>query len=259
MKLTIYQIDAFAEKVFQGNPAAVVPLDEWLPDDVLLNIALENNLSETAFFVSEGDGYRIRWFTPVSEVDLCGHATIASAYVLFNILNYENPQIRFLSRSGELTVVRDADLFQLNFPVAKIQQVDIAGIVEKALGKVPAEVWSSEDLIVVFESQSEIEAITPNFPLLKTINVRGVIVTAKGDDADFVCRFFAPRYGIDEDPVTGSAYCELMPYWANKLNKSVLHAKQLSKRSGDIWCELVGDRVLISGKAVHYMTGEITI
>ena len=259
MKLSIYQIDAFAEKIFQGNSAAIFPLDEWLPDDVLQNIAQENNLSETAYFIKEGDGYRIRWFTPTVEVDLCGHATLACAYVIFEILGLENDAILFHSKSGELKVTRKEDLIELDFPKSTISKCEIPPEITKAFGKKPLEVWRSDDYIAVYTNEADIVSLSPDFNILSQLECRGVIATSRGEETDFVSRFFAPRYGINEDPVTGSAHCELMPYWARELGKNKLSAAQLSKRGGRLQCELAGERVLISGCAVKYLEGTIEI
>ncbi len=259
MELTIYQIDAFAGKVFEGNSAAVCPLDGWLPDEVLQNIALENNLSETAFFVKEKNKYNIRWFTPTVEIDLCGHATLASAYVIFDILGSEKRKIIFHSKSGELKVRKKEKFIELDFPVSKIQRSQIKQEIIDALGKEPVEVWKSEDYLVVYENESDILSLSPNFNALSKLDCRGVIVTAEGQKVDFVSRFFAPKCGINEDPVTGSAHCSLAPYWSDRLKKTILYAKQLSKRGGKLKCEISGDRILIAGKAVKYLEGKINI
>ena len=259
MELSLYQIDAFASKLFEGNPAAVCPLDEWLPDETMQMIATENNLSETAFYVPQGDGFHIRWFTPASEVDLCGHATLASAYVLFNILGYKKDQIAFESRSGILTVSKDNDRLVMDFPAQPPVPCDTPEEIVKAFDKVPVECLTSEDYIVVFENEAEIESAAPDFEQLKKLGLRGVAITAKSDRYDFVARFFAPNYGIPEDPVTGSAYTQLTPYWADKLGLQKFSVKQMSARGGELTCEIVGDRVLISGKAVKYLKGKIVI
>ena len=259
MKLNIYQIDAFAENIFEGNPAAICPLDEWLPDEVLQNIAQENNLSETAYFIKEGNDYHIRWFTPTVEVNLCGHATLASAYVIFEILGLKNDEILFQSRSGELRVARKGKMIELDFPKSEISQCGIPAEITQAFGKKPIEVWQSDDYIAVYENESDIVSISPDFAILGQLDCRGVIATSQGEEADFVSRFFAPRFGINEDAVTGSAHCELMPYWASKLGRNKLSAAQLSKRGGKLQCELAGERVLIAGKAVKYLEGAIEI
>ncbi len=259
MKIFIYQVDAFSEKIFKGNPAAVCPLDAWLPDEVLQSIAQENNLSETAYFINEGQQYHIRWFTPTVEVELCGHATLASAYVLFEILGFPGNEIVFDSKSGELKVRRKGQLIELDFPKSTISRCDIPTEITRAFGKEPLEVWKSDDLIAVYENESDIVSLSPDFSILNELDYRGVIATSPGEETDFVSRFFAPRYGVNEDPVTGSAHCELVPYWASVLGKSKLSAAQLSKRGGWLQCELSGERVLIAGKAVKYLEGTIDI
>lgn len=259
MEISLYQIDAFASKLFEGNPAAVCPLDEWLPDDVMQNIASENNLSETAFFVPQGDGFHIKWFTPASEVDLCGHATLATAYVLFNILGYENSRIEFDSRSGTLAVTKDNDWLVMDFPAQPPVVCDTPEEILKAFNKVPVECLTAEDYIVVFENEGDVESAAPDFEQLKKLGLRGVAITAKSDRYDFVARFFAPNYGIPEDPVTGSAYTQLTPYWASKLGPKKFSVKQVSPRGGELLCEIADDRVCISGKAIQYMEGKIKI
>ena len=259
MDLSIYQIDAFSSCVFEGNPAAVCPLDEWLPDETMQSIAEENNLSETAFFVPKDDGFHIRWFTPASEVDLCGHATLGSAYVLFNILGYKNQAIQFDSKSGILVVTKQDDWLTLDFPKQPPVYCETPKEIVEAFNKEPIECMMSEDIIAVFENEIDIESANPNFEQLKKLDSRGVIITAKSMRYDFVARFFEPKYGIPEDPVTGSAYTQLAPYWASKLGKQKFKAKQLSSRGGELYCEILGDRVLISGKATKYMEGKITI
>lgn len=259
MDLSIYQIDAFSTCVFEGNPAAVCPLDEWLPDETMQSIAEENNLSETAFFVPKDDGFHIRWFTPASEVDLCGHATLGSAYVLYNILGYKNEAIQFDSKSGILVVTKQDDWLTLDFPKQPPVYCETPKEIVEAFSKEPIECMMSEDIIAVFENEIDIESANPDFEQLKKLDSRGVIITAKSMRYDFVARFFAPKYGIPEDPVTGSAYTQLAPYWASKLGKQKFKAKQLSSRGGELYCEILGDRVLISGKATKYMEGKITI
>jgi PhzF family phenazine biosynthesis protein len=257
MKLNLYQIDAFANEIFQGNPAAVCPLDKWLPDKILQSIAEENNLSETAYYVPTETGFHIRWFTPKVEIDLCGHATLATAYVIFNLLGYTKDIIKFDSRSGELIVSQNNEWLTMDFPSQPAHSCELKEELIVGLGKQPLEVLSSEDYLVVFKTEEDIISLKPNFEVLSQLEWRGVIVTAPGYDFDFVSRFFAPKFGINEDPVTGSAHCALTPYWAGKLNKTKLTAKQLSKRTGELVCELNSDRVLISGKAVKYMEGTI--
>ena len=259
MELSIYQIDAFSSCVFKGNPAAVCPLDEWLPDEIMQSIAEENNLSETAFFVPKDDGFHIRWFTPASEVDLCGHATLGSAYVLFNILGYEKEAIQFDSKSGILVVTKQDDWLTLDFPKQPPVSCKTPKEIVLAFNKEPIECMMSKDIIAIFDNEIDIESANPNFEQLKKLDSRGVIITAKSMRYDFVARFFAPKYGIPEDPVTGSAYTQLAPYWASKLGKQKFKVKQLSLRGGELYCEIRGDRVLISGKATKYMEGKITI
>lgn len=258
-KIRLFQVDAFASRVFQGNPAAVCPLDAWLDDDTLQSIAEENNLSETAFFVANPNGFDLRWFTPVREVDLCGHATLASAHVLFEHLGYTGSSITFATRSGELYVERQGDLLQMDFPALTPTACEMPEAMEQGLGVRPIEVLSASDYVAVFDSEATIRAITPNHHFLGQLDLRGVIVTAPGTDTDFVSRFFAPRFGTPEDPVTGSAHCELAPYWAGRLGKRLLTARQVSRRGGNLTCELRGDRVLLSGSAVTFMEAEITI
>lgn len=259
MEISLYQIDAFASKLFEGNPAAVCPLDVWLPDDVMQYIAAENNLSETAFFVPKGHGFHIRWFTPVSEVKLCGHATLASAYVLFHILGYKKDKIEFDSKSGTLAVTKDNEWLVMDFPAQPPVPCEIPEEIVKAFNAVPAECLISEDYIAVFENEVDIERAEPDFEQLKKLDLRGVIITAKSTRYDFVARFFAPNYGILEDPVTGSAYTQLAPYWASKTGLQRFSAKQMSSRGGELTCEIVDDRVFISGKAIKYLEGKIKI
>ena len=259
MELTLYQIDAFTDKVFSGNPAAVCPLNEWLPDSTLQVIAKENNLSETAFYVPIENGFHIRWFTPVTEVDLCGHATLATAFVILNLTAYEKDTVRFNSRSGDLFVKKEEDSLSMDFPSQPGTPCSTPPGLAEGLGKSPTEVLASEDYLVVFENEEDILSIQPDFITLCKIDLRGVGITAQGNDVDFVSRFFCPKLGVNEDPVTGSAHCELTPYWANKLNKTKLSARQLSKRTGTLECELKGDRVIITGKAVKYMEAKINI
>jgi len=262
MNLPIYKADAFTSKLFGGNPAAVCPLAEWLPDDVMQNLAAENNLSETVFFVKEGEHYRIRWFTPGTEVKLCGHATLASAHIFYTELGYTNDTLLFDSLSGILKVTRTGPgKYMLDFPANIPQPVDDipAGIFE-GLGIDPCPLFSTSfDYMVVLPSQKEVEALEPDFKTLAQVKARGVIVTAKGDDVDFVSRCFYPQSGIDEDPVTGSAHTIMVPYWAAQLNKTSMNAIQLSKRKGFLEVELSGDRVLMSGNVVTYLRGTYTV
>ncbi len=255
----MYQVDAFTKRVFGGNPAAVCPLTVWLPDAVMLSIAAENNLAETAFFVEEGGGFRLRWFTPVAEVDLCGHATLASADVIFRLLEYKGTTIHFDTRSGPLRVQRSGDLYSMDFPASVPVECAAPQALREGLGLFPRRVLRAFDYIAVFEFEEAVRSIKPDFAKLKDLDLRGVCVTAPGRDCDFVSRFFAPKLGVDEDPVTGSAHCELAPLWSHLLGKTRLEAIQVSARSGHVRCELKRDRVILSGRAVHYMTARIII
>jgi PhzF family phenazine biosynthesis protein len=258
MELPIYQVDAFASKVFAGNPAAVCPLNNWLPDATLQSIALENNLSETAFFVPTNGRYHLRWFTPACEVDLCGHATLASAYVLFQEMGESSPAIRFDTKSGELVVTRRGERLTLDFPARPPAQITVHPALREALGgPEPLEVLGARDYLVRYASEEQVRSLSPNMEVLKTIDRFAVIVTAPGVECDFVSRFFAPAKGVNEDPVTGSAHCTLIPYWANNLNKATLYARQISPRGGELFCELNGDRVEIGGSAVPFLKGTI--
>jgi PhzF family phenazine biosynthesis protein len=260
MKIQIYQVDAFTDKLFGGNPAGVCPLEEWLPDDIMQKIAMENNLSETAFFVDRFNDFEIRWFTPSTEVDLCGHGTLAAAHVIFNHLNYTDKKITFFSKSGILGVKKDNGQLILNFPRDSFEKVPVNNELYKGFGLKPAEAYKGKsDYMLVYSTQKEIEEMKPDFRLLNEAVARGVIITAKGDKVDFVSRFFAPRSGVLEDPVTGSAHTTLTPYWAEKLGKKELTALQLSKRRGKLKCRLLDDRVEIAGEAATYMIGEIEI
>ncbi|RFS14082.1 PhzF family phenazine biosynthesis protein [Emticicia sp. C21] len=262
MQLPIYQVDAFTNKLFGGNPAAIIPLKEWLPDSLMQKIALENNLSETAFFVPTDKGFHIRWFTPTIEVALCGHATLATAYVVFNLMKYPSDTIIFDSQSGILKVRKDGKLLELDFPVQNVAPIEPpVGLID-GIGKRPEEIYQAgEDYLLVYNSQSDIENISPDFGVLKSVKARGVIVTSKARSKklDFVCRFFAPAAGIDEDPVTGSAYTKLVPYWVEKLGKTAFEAEQISARKGSLHCVLAGNRVLIAGQGKLYLKGKITI
>jgi PhzF family phenazine biosynthesis protein len=261
MKIRIYQVDAFTDKVFSGNPAAVCPLDNWLDDSILQNIAAENNLAETAFYVRGKEHLEIRWFTPKVEVDLCGHATLAAAFVLFNYEDHDSDLINFYShRSGMLTVTRNEDLLTLNFPTDDIHQIELPAEVKNAFNFTPLECHKGNtDYMIIFNNETEIRDLSPDLTSLKKLDARGVIVTAKGDNVDFVSRFFAPQVGIDEDPVTGSAHTSLTPYWSEKLKKNELTAIQLSARKGYLQCKNLKERVDISGKAKLYLRGEIFI
>jgi PhzF family phenazine biosynthesis protein len=261
MKRSIYQVDAFASEVFKGNPAAVCILEQWPDVSLMQKIANENNLSETAFAVPVGACYEIRWFTPEMEVELCGHATLASAHVLFNHLDYEGDHICFESiHSGRLNVKRKDELLTLDFPVDKMEEMVVPELIVTALMTPPLKAFRGKtDFMFVYASESEIASMEPDFGLLAQVGGRGVIVTAPGNDVDFVSRFFAPQTGINEDPVTGSAHTSLTPYWARVLGKKRLTASQLSARGGELVCEEKGERVEISGHAITYMIGEIVI
>ncbi len=260
-ELPIYQVDAFAARVFAGNPAAVCPLDDWLPDQVLQAIAVENNLSETAFLVRRGAGaeYDLRWFTPAHEVDLCGHATLGSAYVIANHLDGGGAEVRFHTRSGLLTVTREGDLYTLDFPALPPERIADSAAVAEALGAAPAELWEEMDLMAVFASEAAVAALAPDMAKVAQLETRGVIATAPGETCDFVSRFFAPRAGIPEDPVTGSAHCILTPYWATRRGKTRLSARQISARGGELEVEARGERVLISGRVAPYLEGRIRV
>jgi PhzF family phenazine biosynthesis protein len=259
MKIPYYHIDAFTNAPFAGNPAGVCPLETWLPDATLQKIAAENNLSETAFFVLAGDHYELRWFTPAIEVDLCGHATLASGYVLTHYLGYTGDVIRFESKSGTLSVERQDDILTLDFPVRPGAKCATPEALLKGLGKQPQEVFLARDYLAVFPSQADILAIQPDQEQLALLECLGIIVTAPGEQVDFVSRFFAPRAGIPEDPVTGSSHCTLIPYWSKRLGKTRLTARQLSARSGELFCSLIGERVKIGGHAATYLKGELEV
>lgn len=261
LTIPIYQVDAFSDKLFGGNPAAICPLKEWLPAPQMQKIAAENNLAETAFFIPQGKDFELRWFTPESEVDLCGHATLATAHVLFTQLNFEGDTIHFHTlKAGTLTVSRKGDLYTLDFPSRAPQSCEVPeGLIEALGGIKPVEILRSRDYFIVYETEADVLALNPNFAALSRIESLGFVVTAPGDNSDFVSRFFAPSAGIDEDPVTGSSHCNLIPYWADRLGKFKLHAFQVSARRGELWCEHKGDRVLMSGKAVTYLIGAIFV
>jgi PhzF family phenazine biosynthesis protein len=255
--LPIYQFDAFAKTVMKGNPAAVVPLASWLDDPTLQAIAGENNLSETAFVLGGEGRYQLRWFTPTAEVDLCGHATLASAAAIFRFIEPTREQLVFSTRSGELIVERQGDLLQMDFPLQPSQPLADELPLERCFGVVPHEQWLGPDLMLVFDDAYTIRQLRPDFTALMQLPGRGVICTAPGDDCDFVSRFFAPKYGINEDPVTGSAHCQLAPYWTARLRKTRLQAQQVSARLGIVECELADDRVLLRGTARLFLQGEI--
>jgi len=256
MKIPLYQIDAFTNKIFSGNPAAVCPLEQWLDDHQMQSIAAENNLSETAFFVKKDDYYELRWFTPKVEVDLCGHATLASAFVIFNYIDHAAQSVSFKTKSGMLQVKREGKLLSMDFPARKAVSCQTPEQLIQGLGKQkPKEVLLSRDYLVVYDSEDIIRSLNPDMNLLMNLNALGIIVTSVGDHSDFVSRFFAPGVGVPEDPVTGSAHCTLIPYWSEKLGKKKLHAFQVSLRGGELFCEDMGERVKIAGNAVRYSEG----
>lgn len=259
MKLPIYQVDAFASRLFTGNPAAVVIMDEWLPGGTLQAIAQENNLSETAFVVPRDGFYDLRWFTPTVEVDLCGHATLAAAHVLLEHGYTSASDVVFHYQGGTLQVRRSGELLAMDFPARPPQPVAPDSTVTKALRSAPVELHSSRDLLAVFASRADVAALRPDFAAFAELPAKAVIATAPGEDCDFVSRFFAPGFGIPEDPVTGSAHCTLVPYWSARLGKPVLHALQISPRGGELFCEHQGDRVVIAGRAIEYLRGEIVV
>lgn len=260
MKLPIYQVDAFSSELFKGNPAAVVPLQKWLSDKQMQAIAAENNLSETAFFVKEGESYRLRWFTPTVEVDLCGHATLATAHVLFEELGYQESEVVFKTRSGLLTVKKEDTFLAMNFPADEMPNEEAPSVLYQALGiQKTSKTFKTDDYMVVLNSEKDVAELDPDIRMLSEVDARGIIVTAPGDEVDFVSRFFAPQSGVDEDPVTGSAHTKSTPYWSKVLDKKELSARQISIRGGDLICRMQGDRVEILGKAVTYLKGEITI
>lgn len=263
--LPVYHVDAFTRAVFGGNPAAVCPLEAWLPDGTLHHIAAENNLSETAFVVRTGEGrYDLRWFTPTTEVDLCGHATLATAYVLRRFRGDSSEPLRFSTRSGELNITTDGDGFTLDFPARPAERVPPSAALSFALGAEPDEVWKAHDHLCVFATEADVRALAPDMVRLQAVASHGVMVTAPADPtlspgADFVSRFFAPAIGIPEDPVTGSTHCTLAPFWADRLGRTSLRARQVSSRTGDMQCDVQGDRVLLTGHAVCYLEGTIKI
>ena len=263
MRLPLFQIDAFAERVFQGNPAAVCPLEAWLPEALMQAIAAENNLSETAFCVPEGEGYGLRWFTPLKEIDLCGHATLATAHVLFEHLGFAGAEIVFSTRSGALRVTRAGDRLAMDFPAKAVEPCAAPGALIEGLGRMPLEVYGGRDYLAVFADAAEVRALRPDPRRLAELDRHGVIVTALGGaedgDVDFVSRFFVPKFGVDEDPVTGSAHCSLTPFWAARLGKATLEARQVSRRGGRLQCTLAGERVILRGRAVTYMAATIEV
>ena len=262
MNLPIFQVDAFTKTPMSGNPAAICPLAEWLADDAMLKIAAENNLSETAFFVKKDARYEIRWFTPTVEINLCGHATLAASFVIFNCLNLETEQIKFYShRSGDLSVEKQDNVLVLDFPAYDLNETVILKDLVNAVGKMPKQVWETQEkmAMLLFETEEDVRNLAPDMSALTKLEFDEIIVTAKGDEADFVSRLFAPRIGIPEDPVTGATHCSLIPYWAKQLGKEKLYARQLSKRGGELFCALEDERVKIGGNAVLYLKGEIYI
>jgi PhzF family phenazine biosynthesis protein len=260
MTIPYYEVLAFTSRLFAGNPAGVCILNEWLPDQLLQKIAAENNLAETAFLIERDSFYDIRWMTPAVEMDLCGHATLASAHVLFQHVGFRGDTVRFESHSaGELKVDRRDDRLVLDFPSRPAEKCEAPARLEEGLGARPREVFKGRDYLAVFESEADLSALAPAFDVLAELNANGVIVTAPGDDCDFVSRYFAPRVGVPEDPVTGSAHCALIPYWAKRLGKSKLHARQLSPRGGELFCEDRGPRVGIGGTAITYIDGKMNV
>lgn len=254
--LPMFQVDAFTDQLFKGNPAAVVPLDQWLPDQTMQAIAEENNLSETAFFVPTTNGYHIRWFTPACEVDLCGHATLATAYVIFEMFQHNSKTIRFESRSGRLVVQQAFDAISLEFPASQPVACEMEAALCQGLGQTPNETFKAADLIALFDNETQVRNLKPDFTALAKLDCRGIICTAPGDHVDFVSRFFGPAVGVNEDPVTGSAHCQLTPFWAARLGKNTLEAEQVSARGGRLLCSWLGERVLLTGQARLYMKGE---
>jgi PhzF family phenazine biosynthesis protein len=264
MELPIYQVDAFARQVFKGNPAAVLPLSQWLDDASLQAIAMENNLSDTAYVVARGDpdeGYELRWFTPTMEVDLCGHATLAAAHVLFEHLEYSGREILFYTHSGELRVRRAEAGLTLDFPAAQLGSADVDLAVCEALGAIASEAVIATDnpfaVVYVYEFEQDVAALQPNFAALQAASQYCIIATAPGDNCDFVSRFFGPQIGVNEDPVTGSAHCSLVPYWAQRLHLQALQARQISTRGGELACELRDGRVFMTGAAVTFLQGRV--
>lgn len=259
MKLSIYQVDAFASEAFEGNPAAVCPLDEWISDDLMQQIAMENNLSETAFFVKQDELYELRWFTPTIEVDLCGHATLAASHVLFEHRGYDKPLISFDTKSGKLDVRKEGSRLVMDFPASELNETHTPALLEEALGLPPRELYRDTDFLYVIDSEEQIRNLKPDIRLLGKADVRGTIVTAPGEEVDFVSRFFAPAAGVDEDPVTGSAHTMLAPYWSKRLGKEELVGRQLSQRGGTVYCKMREDRVELGGTALTFMQGTIEI
>jgi len=259
MKLRLWQVDAFTNRPLAGNPAAVVPLPGWLSDDVMQGIAAENNLSETAFLVREADGWRIRWFTPAIEVNLCGHATLASAHVFFTHLEPAASSVTFASRSGPLTVTRDGARYALDFPAYDCRRIETPPALIDAIGVTPLETWLGVKLMALLATEREVRALRPDFRKVAALEGFGLIATAPGDASDIASRYFVPQAGVDEDPVTGAAHCQLVPWWASRLGRNRLHARQVSKRGGELWCEARGERVTLAGETVEYLSGTIEV
>jgi predicted PhzF superfamily epimerase YddE/YHI9 len=259
MSIPYYQVDAFTSTLFAGNPAGVCLLAAWLPDDVLQAIAAENNLAETAFVVQRETGFELRWFTPTLEMDLCGHATLAPAHVIFRHLDYHEAVVRFQTRAGELTVTRTDDLLMLDFPARPAVACATPAALREGLGRAPTITAKARDYLAVFDSEREVRELCPDLVALSQLDCVGIIATAPGEDCDFVSRFFAPRAGVPEDPVTGSAHCTLIPYWAERLGRPRLRAWQVSRRGGELFCEHRGERVGIAGRAVTYSSGILHI
>lgn len=259
MQLHLYQIDAFTDKIFEGNPACVVPLSEWLPDELLLKIARENAVAETAFFLDKGYSYPLRWFTPEMEMDLCGHATLATAHAIKEIRKSSGRKILFETKSGDLEVIAENGVYTLNFPTRNPESTILPELLKDSLNIQPEEVLKARDYVLVYPTEEDVKKIEINrihFDKLE-LGTGGVIVTSKGNEVDFVSRFFTPGASVFEDPVTGSSHCSLIPYWSKKLGKIELHARQVSSRGGSLQCKLNGNRVTISGKARTYSIGKL--
>ncbi len=259
MQLPLYQIDAFTDRLFGGNPAAVCPLEQWLPDETMQRIAAENNLAETAFLVRKPGFFELRWFTPELEIDLCGHATLAAAFAIFESLEPKSRRVTFSTRSGMLYVEREAERLAMDFPARPARPIPAPAGLAEALGAPPTAYSASRDVLAVFETEEQVRGLAPDFAALARTDCFAVIATAPGSDCDFVSRFFAPKAGVAEDPVTGSAHCTLVPYWAERLGKTQMFARQVSRRGGELWLELLGERVKMAGHAVLYLKGTITI
>jgi len=259
VRIPLFQVDAFTNKLFQGNPAAVCPLESWLAPEMLQAIAAENNLSETAFFVKKNSEYELTWYTPEAEVDLCGHATLAAAYVVFHFLEKELTKVEFSTQSGTLLVQKDGALLSMDFPSRPPEKCNAPQALLKGLGGKPKEVLKSRDYMAVYESEEEVRSLQPNMDDLSQLDCTGIIVSAQGREVDFVSRFFAPKMGIPEDPVTGSAHCTLIPFWAKRLKKQSLRAHQISRRGGELFCTDLNDRVKIAGEAILYLEGFIKL